>query len=124
MSLNPIAPMSDQDRISPHNIIRILSRQVTRIKILIRGLLVDPIPNSPTNITRTIWRTVRRVTNEVVGVKGLAGNCKMMRVFPVTVKVGTETIVLRSTEVAQNRKLEEYRLLRCDDISLSSVSLI
>ena len=52
-----------------------------RIKILIRGLLVDPTPNSQTNITRTIWQTVRRITNEILGVKGLTGNCRMMRVF-------------------------------------------
>ena len=87
MSPNPLTPMSDQDRISPHNIFTILSRQVMRIKILIRGLLVDPTPNSQTNITRTIWQTVRRITNEILGVKGLTGNCRMMRVFSVTVKV-------------------------------------
>ena len=58
-----------------------------RIKILIRGLLVDPTPNSQTNITRTIWQTVRRITNEILGVKGFKGNCRMMRVFSVTVKV-------------------------------------
>ena len=45
---NPLSPMSDQDRISPYNVITISSRQVMRIeKILIRGLLVDPLPNSP-----------------------------------------------------------------------------
>ena len=39
--LNPLIPMSDQDRISPYNIYTISSRQVMRIKnkkILIRGL--------------------------------------------------------------------------------------
>ena len=41
-------PTSDQDRISPHTISIIPSRHVMRIKkISIRGLLVDPIPNSP-----------------------------------------------------------------------------
>ena len=43
--------MSDQDRISPYNIITISSRQLMRIKknidYIIRGLLVDPKPNSP-----------------------------------------------------------------------------
>ena len=48
MLFNPLSPMSDQDRISPYNVITISSRQVMRIKkILIRGLLVDPLPNSP-----------------------------------------------------------------------------
>ena len=27
-----------------------------------------------TNITRTIWQTVRRITNEILGVKGLREN--------------------------------------------------
>ena len=48
MSFNLLTPMSDQDRISPYNINKISSRQVIRIKkIVIRGLLVDPIPTSP-----------------------------------------------------------------------------
>ena len=45
--LHPLTPMSDQDRISPYNIITISSRLVMRIKKLsTRGLLIDPIPNS------------------------------------------------------------------------------
>ena len=44
---NPLIPMSDQDRISPCNINTISSIQVMRTKkILVKGLLVDPIPNS------------------------------------------------------------------------------
>ena len=43
--------MSDQDKLSPYNINAISSRQMMRIiiiiKISIRGVLVDPIPNSP-----------------------------------------------------------------------------
>ena len=39
--------MSDQDRISPHSISTISSRQVMRIKKNFnRGLAADPIPNS------------------------------------------------------------------------------
>ena len=46
--LNLPTPMSDQDRISPYNIIATSSRQVMRIKKNIaRGLLFDPRPNSP-----------------------------------------------------------------------------
>ena len=45
--LNLPTPMSDQDRISPYNIIATSSRQVMRIKKNIaRGLLFDPRPNS------------------------------------------------------------------------------
>ena len=40
--------MSDQERISPYNISIMLSMEVRRIKkISLRGLLVDPILNSP-----------------------------------------------------------------------------
>ena len=28
-----------------------------------------------TNITRTVWQTVRRITSEILGVKGLTSNC-------------------------------------------------
>ena len=64
--------MSDQDIISPYNINTISSRQVMRIKkILIRELLIDPIPILQTNITRTIWQTVKRITNEILGVERL-----------------------------------------------------
>ena len=46
--INPSTPMSDQDRISPHSIYTISSRQVMRTKkISIWGLLLDPIPNAP-----------------------------------------------------------------------------
>ena len=39
-----------------------------------------------TNITRTVWQTVRRITNEILGVKGLRltisiDNVKGMNVF-------------------------------------------
>ena len=48
-NLNLFTPMSDQERISPCNINTILNRQETRIekKYQFRGLLADPIPNSP-----------------------------------------------------------------------------
>ena len=46
--VNSLSPTSDQDRISPYFISTISSRRVKRIKkISMRGLLVDPIPNSP-----------------------------------------------------------------------------
>ena len=43
----PLTPISDQDKISPHNIKTISSRQVMTVKKnLNQGLLVDPMPNS------------------------------------------------------------------------------
>ena len=63
--------MSDQDRISPYNIDTIASRQLMRIKNkkklgdykLIQYQILQ------TNITRIIWQTVRRITNEILEVK-------------------------------------------------------
>ena len=70
--------MSDQDRISPYNINTMASRQVMRIKkeTLIWGLLVDQYQILQTNITRTILQTVRRITHEILGVKGLIAHRK------------------------------------------------
>ena len=34
-------------------------------------LLIDPIPFLQTNIIRIVWQSVRRTTNESVGVNGL-----------------------------------------------------
>ena len=43
-----LSPTSDLKRISPYAISTISSKQVMRVKkISIKGLLVDPIPNSP-----------------------------------------------------------------------------
>ena len=73
--MNLLTPLNDQERISPHNISTISSRQVMRIKSSInKGLLVNSLPNFPINITRTIWQTEMRITNEILGVKGLIIN--------------------------------------------------
>ena len=45
ININPLAPTSDQDRISPYNIKQASDKNIE--KILIRGLFVDPIPNYP-----------------------------------------------------------------------------
>ena len=70
--LNPLTPMSDQERISPYNINAISTRQVMKIKKSYLGdyrLIQYQILQ--TNIRRTIWQTVRRINNEILGVKGL-----------------------------------------------------
>ena len=73
--INPLTPLNDQERISPYNISTISSRQEMRIKSSInRGLLVNSLPNFPINITRTTWQTAMRITNEILGVKGLIIN--------------------------------------------------
>ena len=40
-------------------------------KISNMGLLIDPVPNSPKKYNENHWQTVKRITNEIVGVKGL-----------------------------------------------------
>ena len=45
--------MCDQDKIFPYNINAISSRQEMRIKKNIRGLLVDPIPNSQNQLYKS-----------------------------------------------------------------------
>ena len=42
-----------------------------KIKISVWESLVDPKPDSPTNITRIVWQIVRRITNEILGLKRL-----------------------------------------------------
>ena len=74
--------MSDQNRISPYNINTISSRQVMRIKKnyqsgdykLIQYQILQ------TNITRTVWQTVRRIANEILGVKGLSNHTSLVTV--------------------------------------------
>ena len=65
--------MSDQNRISLYNINATSSRKVMKIKKkyqledckLIQYIIIQ------TNIIRTVWQTVRRITNEILGVEGL-----------------------------------------------------
>ena len=62
--MNPLTLKSDQDRISPYVINTIASRQVLRIKKNINRRLWS-------SIMRTVWQTVRRIKNEILGVKRL-----------------------------------------------------
>ena len=65
--------MSDRDRISSYNIKTISSRQVMRIKkkYQLGDYKLIQCQSLQTNITRTVWQIVRRITNEILGVKGL-----------------------------------------------------
>ena len=65
--------MGDKDRISPYSINTESSRQVRRIKKnSIRGLQVEPqYQILQIEIISILWQTVGRITNEILGVKGL-----------------------------------------------------
>ena len=71
--LNPLTPTSDQYRISPYNINTISSRQVMRIKkdYQLGDFELIQYKILQTNTTRTAWHTFRRITSEILGVKGL-----------------------------------------------------
>ena len=64
LEINPLT-----GRISPYNINTISSRQVMIYKYYIIKLIQSQILQ--TNIARTVWQTVRRITNEILRVKGL-----------------------------------------------------
>ena len=61
--------MNDQDRISPYNIKQTSDENKEKYQLgdykFIQYQLLQP------NITRTVWQTVRRITNEILGNKGL-----------------------------------------------------
>ena len=61
--------MSDQDRISPYNIKQTCDENEENYQLGDYKLIQYEILQ--TNITRTVWQTVRRITNEILGVKGL-----------------------------------------------------
>ena len=64
--------MSDQDRISPCYINTISSSQVMGIKKNINyGITNWSDTNSPAKIMEIIWQTIRKIANEILGVKGL-----------------------------------------------------
>ena len=69
--------MSDQDRTLLILILILILIQYQaekgwgKRKMSMRAWLVDSLPNSQKNIVRIIWQTVRRINNDILGVKGL-----------------------------------------------------
>ena len=63
--------MRDQDRISSYNINTISSGQVieNKEKYKLGNNKLIQYQIFQTNITKTVWQTVRRITNEILGVK-------------------------------------------------------
>ena len=71
--VNPSTPMSDQDRISLYSINTITGRQAMRKKIYqLDGYLLIQYQLLRTNVARIILQIVRRISNEMLGVKGLS----------------------------------------------------
>ena len=67
--VNPLTPISDQDRISPYNIKQKSDENKEKFQLGDYKLIQYQILQ--TNITRTVWQTIRRITNEILEVKGL-----------------------------------------------------
>ena len=66
--------MSDQDRISPYNIKQ--TSDENKEKYQLGDYKLIQYQFLQTNITITVWQTVRRITNEILEVKEL--------IFPIT----------------------------------------
>ena len=65
--------MSDQDRISPYNIKQTSDENEVKYQLGDYKLIQYQILQI--NITRVVRQTVRRITDEILGVKGLIGSC-------------------------------------------------
>ena len=101
--------MGDQDRISPYNICTISSRQVMRLrKMSIRGLYLVQYQIPQTNITRTVWQTVRRITDEILGVNGLSQQSSLVA-HPAEAYLGFCS--MKSTSPSLDGMLFHLRLL-------------
>ena len=71
-AINLLTLVSDQERISPYEIKTVESRQEMRMKKLsIMDYLLIQYQILQTYIIGIVWQTVRRITNEILGVKGL-----------------------------------------------------
>ena len=72
LQFNPLTPMSDQERISPYNI-NTISSDENKEKYQLGDCKLIQYQILQINITRTVWEyeTVGRITNEILGVKGL-----------------------------------------------------
>ena len=76
--------MGDQDTISLYNIFQYNIKQTSdehKEKYKLRNWKLIKYQILQTNITRTVWQTVWRITNEILRVTGLSsyastGNCK------------------------------------------------
>ena len=71
--------MGDLDRISLYNNYQHNTKQTSnekKEKSSLGDYWLIQYQILQTNITRTIWQTVRRITNEILGVKGLKENIR------------------------------------------------
>ena len=70
--LNPLSPVSDQERISPYNIKHRSDENKEKYQLEDYYLILYQILQI--DIIRIVWQTVGRIANEIFGVKGLIAN--------------------------------------------------
>ena len=76
--------MTDQDRISPYNINTESSRQVRRIKKenQLENYKLIQYQILQIEIMNILWQTIGRITNEILGVKGIILSGWLSRSYP------------------------------------------
>ena len=81
--VNPLTPMSDEDRISPYNINTISSRQVVRIKKYINLGIISRSNTKFSELTskQIVWLTVKRITNLIWELKSWMSFINMVLPF-------------------------------------------
>ena len=110
---NPLAPMSDQDRISPYNIDTISTKEVIRIK---KNINLGITSQSSTEFfERIVWLPVRRITNLIWELKGLEGKFRgLARIVAGSIlaraKQHTRVLHLVTAQGTSRDKLREFQL--------------
>ena len=81
--VNPLTPMSDEDRISPYNINTISSRQMVRIKKYINLGIISRSNTKFSELTskQIVWLTVKRITNLIWELKSWMSFINMVLPF-------------------------------------------
>ena len=89
---NPFTCMSDRDRISPHNIKQTSDENKEKYQLGDYKLIQHQILQ--TNITTTVWHTVRGITNEILGVKGLIQRIHLTALYTSKVAISSAFLCL------------------------------
>ena len=83
--------MSDQDRISPYNIKQTSDENKEKYQLGDYKLIQHQILQ--TNIT-TVWHTVKGITNEILGVKGLIQRIHLTALYTSKVAISSSFMCL------------------------------
>ena len=76
-----------------------------------------------TSIMRIIWQTVRRITSEILGVKGLTQDMNCKTSYSITCTFQLHPLTLKFEENSSYHQIEKT-FLYCEDTSRLSVSVL